>query len=330
MRENLSVLVTGGAGYIGSHVVLGLRERGVPTVVVDDLSTGMAEVIPPDVPFVRGEVSDCALVDRVLRKHAVTAIIHFAGKILVAESVTRPLHYYANNVSNTVSLIEAAVEGNVGCFIFSSSAAVYGEPSATPIPEDAPVRPINPYGASKAMAERILMDAAATHGIRYAILRYFNVAGADPAGRSGQMTRGATHLIKIASEVAVGKRERISVFGTDYPTPDGTCIRDYVHVCDLADAHILALDAIANGREGVVYNCGYGKGASVLEVLRAVETVIGKPLPTDYAARRAGDPSALVADADLIRRELGWSPRYGDLETIVRSAISWERRTASG
>lgn len=328
MTAKPSVLVSGGAGYIGSHAVWGLRERGVPTVVLDDLSTGSARLLPPDVPLVEGDVGDRALLHSTLSKFDISAVMHFAGKIVVAESVANPLLYYQENVVKTHALIDACVRAGIRYFIFSSSAAVYGEPDTVPIGEGALMHPMSPYGASKAMAERILIDASKAHGFTYLILRYFNVAGADALGRAGQVTPGATHLIKVACEVALGKRERLSVFGTDYPTPDGTCIRDYIHVSDLAEAHVLALERLADGGGSAAYNCGYGTGYSVLEVLRAVEAASGRPLNFHYAARRPGDPAIVVADASRIRRDLGWQPRLDRLDAIVKSSLAWEHRLA--
>jgi UDP-glucose 4-epimerase len=325
-----TVLVTGGAGYIGSHAVLALREAGLPVVVIDDLSTGRRDVLPADTPLVQGCVGDRALTAAVIADHRVGSILHFAGSIVVPESVEKPLAYYRNNTVNSHALIETAVNGGVERFIFSSTAAVYGMPDAMPVSEDAPTRPINPYGASKLMTETMLRDAAAAHGLKFAILRYFNVAGADPQGRSGQCSRIATHLIKIACQAATGRRDGLSVYGDDYPTPDGTCIRDYIHVADLAAAHVAALRDLLAGGDSMTLNCGYGRGYSVLEVLAAVERVHGAALKTQTAGRRAGDPPALVADADRIRRRLGWTPAHADLDEIVASALAWERRLETG
>ncbi len=325
MAARDAILVTGGAGYIGSHAVLALRDEGVRVVVVDDLTTGRRDAVPDGVPLIEGGAGDRALVGRVLAEHNVGAVMHFAGSIVVPESVDKPLAYYANNTVNSHALIETCVAAGVRRFIFSSTAAVYGMPEALPIDETAPTRPINPYGASKLMTEWMLRDTAAAHDFRCVVLRYFNVAGADPQGRSGQSSRVATHLLKIAAEAVVGRRSGITVFGDDYPTPDGTCIRDYIHVTDLADAHVRALEHLEAGGESTVLNCGYGRGYSVSEVLRAVERVVGQPLPIRMGARRPGDPPALVAQAARIRAVLGWRPRHDDLDRIVGSAIAWER-----
>ncbi|CAO3439877.1 UDP-glucose 4-epimerase GalE [Azospirillum doebereinerae] len=326
MKTGQTVLVTGGAGYIGSHAVLALVDAGRPVVVLDDLSTGRRAAVPGNVPFVQGDAADPALVGRVLRDHAVGSVMHFAGSIIVPESVERPLDYYRNNTLTSHSLIESCVRAGVERFIFSSTAAVYGMPERLPIDEDTPTRPINPYGSSKLMTEWMLRDAAAAHGLRPVVLRYFNVAGADPDLRSGQSTRVATHLLKIAAQVATGQRDELQVFGDDYPTPDGTCVRDYIHVSDLAAAHVAALEHLENGGAALTLNCGYGRGCSVRAMLDAVERVLGRPLPTRIAGRRAGDPPALVADAGRIGRALNWTPRFADLDGIVTTALAWERR----
>lgn len=320
------VLVTGGAGYIGSHAVLALREAGIGVVVIDDLSTGRRASVPEEVPLIEGDIGDGALVARVLRDHKVSAVMHFAGSIVVPESVIRPLDYYRNNTANTLTLIQAAVAEGVENFIFSSTAAVYGAAAQVPIPEDAPTNPINPYGASKLMSEWMLRDAARAHGLRTAVLRYFNVAGADPQGRSGQASPMSTHLIKIASEAALGIRPELAIYGDNYPTPDGTCVRDYIHVSDLADAHVAALRHLLGGGDSIILNCGYGHGASVREVVEAMERVLGQPLPVRIAPRREGDPPELVAGCARIREVLGWRPKYDDLLFIVATALSWERR----
>ncbi|HET8612689.1 MAG TPA: UDP-glucose 4-epimerase GalE, partial [Sphingomonas sp.] len=308
------VLVTGGAGYIGSHAVLALADAGWPVVVIDNLVTGFAWAVDPRATFVEGDVGDAALVGRVLAEHGVGAIMHFAGSVVVPESVSDPLKYYRNNTANSRTLIEAAVKGGVRHFIFSSTAATYGIPDESPVREETPTRPINPYGMSKLMTEIMLRDTAAAHPINTCALRYFNVAGADPAGRSGQSTAGATHLIKVANEAATGKRPHVSVFGADYATPDGTGVRDYIHVSDLAAAHLLALEAlIAEPRRSHTYNIGYGRGFSVLEVLDAVERVSGVAIDRRLEPRRPGDPDALVAANDAIVAAFGWRPRYDDL-----------------
>ncbi len=324
--QDETVLVTGGAGYIGSHAVLALRDAGVGVVVLDDLSTGVREAVPEGVPLRVGTVGDAALVDEVLTGHKVTAVMHFAGSIVVPESVENPLKYYRNNTLNSQVLIERCVHHGVGRFIFSSTAAVYGLPERLPVAEDAPTAPINPYGASKLMTESILRDCAAAYPLRYVALRYFNVAGADPEGRSGQSTPMATHLIKVACQAVLGRRGALSIFGEDYPTRDGTGVRDYIHVSDLAEAHVLALDHLARGGESLVLNCGYGHGYSVREVVEAVGAEAGRPVPVETAPRRAGDPPALVAAADRIRQVFGWQPRHDDLATIVATALAWERR----
>ncbi len=323
------VLVTGGAGYIGSHAVLALLDAGIEPVVLDDLSTGVREAVPSGVPFVRGSTGDAALLADLLRRRRVSAVLHFAASLVVPESVARPLDYWRNNVANTLTLAQACVEAGVRRLVFSSTAAVYGAPPSPLVDEDAPCAPINPYGASKLAAERALAAAAAAHGLSVVALRYFNVAGADPAGRAGQRRPGATHLIKVACEAALGKRPAVEVFGTDYPTPDGTGVRDYIHVTDLARAHVEALRHLMMGGGSLTLNCGYGRGHSVLEVLRAVERAAGRPVPARFAPRRAGDPPALVAHAGRVREALGWRPAFDDLDRIVASALAWEGREAA-
>ncbi len=322
-----SILVTGGAGYIGSHAVLALRDKGWPVVVVDNLSTGFRWAVPEDVPFVEADIGDASAMDALLSAHNIGAIVHFAGSIIVPESVEQPLKYYKNNTANTRTLLECAVNGGVSHFLFSSTAATYGIPQSVPISEDAPKAPINPYGMSKLMSEFMLADVARAHPLNFCALRYFNVAGADPQGRSGQSTAGATHLIKVAVEAALGKRDHVSVYGTDYATPDGTGVRDYIHVADLAEAHVLALEALmANPQQSLVLNCGYGRGFSVNEVLDAVDRVSGVTLKRHVEARRPGDPDALVADNRQILELLPWQPKYQNLETIVAHALAWERQ----
>jgi len=320
------ILVTGGAGYIGSHVVLALRDAGRAVVVLDDLSTGRRDLVPDDVPFVRGDVGDGALVRRVMAEHGCRAVMHFAGSIIVSESTREPLRYYRNNVAASQALIEACVEAGVESFVFSSSAAVYGMPERCPVDETAPTRPINPYGRTKLITEWALEDAIRAHGLRVAALRYFNVAGADPKGRSGECQPVASHLVKIAAQLAVGARGGMSIYGDDYDTPDGTCVRDYIHVSDLADAHLAALRHLEGGGESVTLNCGYGHGYSVRQVLDKVGEVLGRALPLSVAPRRPGDPPLLVADATRIGRVLGWTPKHDDLGKIVSSAITWERK----
>lgn len=325
--SNASVLVTGGAGYIGSHAVLALKGAGWSVAVIDDLSTGTREIVPDDVPFFEGSIADRALIDRILNEQDIGAIMHFAGSIVVPESVEKPLDYYRNNTLASHALISAAVAAGVTHILFSSTAAVYGSPERVPIDEDDPKEPINPYGASKLMTERMLSDASAAYPFNYGALRYFNVAGADAAGRTGQIGKGSTHLIKVAVEAAVGKRDHVAVYGTDYPTRDGTCIRDYIHVSDLAAAHVAALERlIAEPTENLVLNCGYGKGLSVLEVLDAVDRASGAPIKRVLEGRRVGDPSALVSSNGRILQLLDWRPAYDDIDTIVAHALAWERK----
>ena len=324
----MTVLVTGGAGYIGSHMVLELLDHGEDVVVLDNLSTGFDWAVAEPARLVEGDVGDEALVGALLRDFSVDAVIHFAGSIVVPDSVSDPLGYYHNNTVKSRALVAACIDAGVGQFIFSSTAAVYGTPRANPVYEDAPSEPISPYGSSKLMTEWMLRDTSIAHDFRYVALRYFNVSGADPKGRTGQSTPRATHLIKVACEVATGKRDHMAVFGRDYDTPDGTCVRDYIHVCDLAAAHSKALAHLRSGGEARVFNCGYGHGSSVLEVIAAVERACGDSLDARDAPRRAGDPAALVAGATAIRETLDWHPRYDDLDQIVRHALEWERKLA--
>ena len=323
----LPVLITGGAGYIGSHAVLAFRDAGWPVVVIDNLTTGFRSAVPADVPFVEGNVDDAALVAETIAAHGIRAIVHFAGSIVVPESVSDPLGYYLNNTVRSRALIAAGVAAAVPHFIFSSTAAVYGVPEVIPVREDSPTAPINPYGMSKLMTEAMLRDTAAVHPMNYAALRYFNVAGADPAGRAGQSTAGATHLIKIAAEAANGKRGHVSVFGTDYATPDGTGVRDYIHVSDLAEAHVAALEKlIADPATSYIMNAGYGRGFSVNQILDAVDRVTNMTLDRRIEPRRAGDPDALVADNARIMATVDWTPKRADLDGIVKDALAWERR----
>jgi UDP-glucose 4-epimerase len=324
----MTVLVTGGAGYIGSHMVLELVDAGERVVVLDDLSTGFRWSLPAEATLVTGDMGDQALVARTIEEHGVQAIAHFAAKIVVPDSVTDPLGYYLNNTVKSRALIEAAVRSGVRQVIFSSTAAVYGEPDVNPLPEELPLSPINPYGRSKLMTEWMLADAAKAHDLRYVALRYFNVAGADPKGRSGQSTPNATHLIKVAAQAALGQRPYLQVFGTDYPTADGSCVRDYIQVTDLARAHTAALAHLRGGGESLTLNCGYGRGFSVLEVIEVVKRVSGVDFEVRLAPRRAGDPAALVAKVDRIRERLSWTPRHDDLAGIVEQALRWERRLA--
>ncbi len=327
--NQVPIIVTGGAGYIGSHAVLALKDDGWPVAVIDDLSNGTREAVPADVPFYEGNIADRSLVDRIFREQQTQAVMHFAGSIVVPESVAEPLKYYANNTLASHSLISAAVEARVKHILFSSTAAVYGAPERVPIDEEDAKAPINPYGASKLMTERMLADASAAHPFNYGALRYFNVSGADPKGRTGQIGKGSTHLIKVACETAVGKRSEIAVYGTDYPTADGTCIRDYIHVSDLADAHVAALNwLVEHPDDNLVVNCGYGKGLSVLEVLDAVDRHTNLPLKRVMEGRRAGDPPELVAGNSQLTQKLGWKPRYADIDRIVGDALSWERKLA--
>lgn len=325
----MTVLVTGGAGYIGSHAALALLDGGREVVVLDDLSQGHRWAVPTGAAFVEGDCGDEDLVRRVIAEHDVTAIMHFAGSIIVPDSVIYPLEYYRNNTVNSRALLQVAVDSGVKHFIFSSTAGVYGEPKATPINEDFALKPISPYGTSKMMTEKMLADAAIAHDLRYVALRYFNVAGADPKGRSGQTSRKATHLIKIASQAATGTRPQMAIYGEDYETPDGTCIRDYIHVSDLANAHVLALEYLERGGESDVMNCGYGRGFSVREVIGAVKKVSGVDFEVELADRRPGDPAALIAAGDRIRQKLGWTPVHDDLDAIVRHALDWEHSLKS-
>lgn len=321
------ILVTGGAGYIGSHVVRMLTGAGRPVVVLDNLSTGFPDAVI-GAELVEGDTGDKALVSKVLADHNVETVLHFAAHTIVPESVEKPLKYYGNNTCCTRNLLECCSDAGVKHFIFSSTAAVYGIPEDSMCTEDSPLSPINPYGTSKLMSEMMLRDLGKATDMRHVILRYFNVAGSDPEGRIGQSTEKATLLIKVAAEVAVGKREQLYVFGTDYPTPDGTGVRDYIHVDDLADAHIKAVDYLAGGGSSVTLNCGYGHGYSVREVIDAVNRVNGAPIKVIEEARRAGDPPALVAKADRARELLGWTPRHDDLDFIVKTSLEWERKLA--
>ena len=322
----MTILVTGGAGYIGSHMVHALADAGERVVVLDNLSTGFDWAMPKAAALVVGETGDQALVSDVIARHGVDSIIHFAASIVVPDSVSDPLGYYRNNTANSRSLIECAVKGGVKRFIFSSTAAVYGNPDKVPVGEDDPVRPMSPYGSSKLMTEIMLRDAGAAHGLAHVILRYFNVAGADPALRTGQSTKGATHLIKVAVETALGLRPKMMVFGTDYPTPDGTCVRDYIHVSDLVRAHSDALAYLRGGGASTTLNCGYGRGFSVLEVIDTVKRASGVDFTVETAPRRAGDPACIVAASERIRATLGWRPQLDDLSTITRHALAWERK----
>jgi UDP-glucose 4-epimerase len=321
------VLVTGGAGYIGSHAVLALKDGGWPVVVIDNFTTGFRFAIPDGVPVYEGDIEDGALLARIFAEQGIKAVMHFAGSIIVPESVTDPLKYYHNNTAKSRALIAAAVAAGVPHMIFSSTAATYGVPEVSPVSEDTPRIPINPYGMSKLMTEFMLADVAKAHPLNYCALRYFNVAGADPQARTGQSTAGATHLIKVAVEAALGKRSHVDVYGTDYATPDGTGVRDYIHVSDLAAAHVLALEALmADPATSMTMNCGYGRGFSVLEVLDAVDRVTNQQIVRQMGPRRAGDPDSLISDNARIKRTLPWQPKYADLDVIVGHALAWERR----
>lgn len=327
MIHTCPVLVTGGAGYIGSHAVLALLDAGWPVTVIDNLTTGFRWAVPEGVPFYEGDIEDADLLARIFAEQKIGAVMHFAGSIIVPESVENPLKYYHNNTAKSRALIAAAVKAGVSHFIFSSTAATYGIPKVSPVTEDSDKAPINPYGMSKLMTETMLADVAAAHPINFCALRYFNVAGADPRARSGQSTAGATHLIKVAVEAALGKRAHVEVFGTDYATPDGTGVRDYIHVSDLAQAHVLALQQLmAEPAQSLIMNAGYGRGFSVLEVLDAVDRVTNSPIVRKLSPRRAGDPDALISDNRRIKATLPWQPLYADLDTIVQHALAWERR----
>ncbi len=322
----MTVLVTGGAGYIGSHMVYALVAAGERAVVLDNLSTGFDWAIAEGVPLIQGETGDQALVANIIKEHGVESIIHFAASIVVPDSVAEPLRYYKNNTVNSRALIECAVQGGVKHFIFSSTAAVYGNPARMPVTEDDLAAPMSPYGSSKLMTEIMLRDAGLAHGLQHVILRYFNVAGADPQLRTGQSTKGATHLIKVAVETALGRRPKMDVFGTDYPTSDGTCVRDYIHVADLAQAHLDALRYLRAGGSSVTANCGYGRGYSVREVIDTVKRVSGVDFRVDVSGPRAGDPAQIVASSDRARAVLGWKPQRDDLTAIVSDALAWERK----
>jgi UDP-glucose 4-epimerase len=326
MGDLMTVLVTGGAGYIGSHMVLALAEAGESVVVIDNLSTGFSTSLPEGVPLFIGDAADENLVEGVIAAHGVESIVHFAGSVVVPDSMRDPLGYYRNNTMTTRSLLNAAVKCGVNRFIFSSTAAVYGNPERMPVTEDALTRPLSPYGSSKLMTEIMLHDVAAAHGMNYVVLRYFNVAGADPHARIGLATAGATHLLKIAVEAATGQRAKIDVFGTDYPTPDGSCIRDFIHVSDLAQAHRAALSYLRNGGASTTLNCGYGRGYSVLETIEAVRRVSGRNFAVQTASRRPGDIMTMIADTGRIAATLDWTPQYADLETIAAHALAWEEK----
>ena len=319
-----NILVTGGAGYIGSHAVKMLGEQGHNLVVLDNLNKGFREAVLHG-QLIVGDTGDKKLVEKILAENDIDSVMHFAASTVVPESVLEPLKYYNNNTRNTLSLIECCVEADVKNFIFSSTAAVYGIPDIESVTEDTPTNPINPYGASKLLSEIILRDACAASGMKHAILRYFNVAGCDPDGKIGQSTPDATLLIKVAAEVAEGKREHLKIYGTDYPTSDGTGVRDYIHVNDLVDAHVKALDYLQQGGESQTFNCGYGRGYSVKDVVAAINSVYGQPIKVIERSRREGDPPALVADSEKLKRLTNWQPRFDDLNLIVKTALDWER-----
>lgn len=321
----MSVLVTGGAGYIGAHMTLALADAGEPVVVLDNLCTGFDWAVDPRATLVVGDIADQALVRRLIAEHDVTDIIHFAGSVVVPESVSDPLKYYRNNTAASRSLIEAAVDAGVPRFLFSSTAAVYGNVGDAPVTEDTPLQPVSPYGRSKLMTELMLEDVAAATGLKYGALRYFNVAGADPRGRAGQSTAAATHLIKAACQAALGLRPRLEIFGTDYPTPDGTCVRDYIHVTDLVAAHADLLAYLREGGDSAVVNCGYGRGLSVREVVDAVRAASGIDFEARESTRRPGDPAAIVANSVRLKQLVGWVPTHDNLQSIVTSAWEWEK-----
>ena len=321
----MTVLVTGGAGYVGVHMLLALLDAGEAVVALDDLSTGVDWLAPKEVPLIVADVGDEQAVAKVLKEHAIDEVIHFAGSILVRDSIEHPISYYTNNTAKTLQLLKVCVEQGVKRFIFSSTASVYGTPERVPISEQAPISSISPYGASMAMSERILTDVASAHDLSYMTLRYFNVAGADPSGRAGEIGK-PSHLVKVAAQIAVGARqEKLQIYGGDYPTPDGTAIRDYVHISDLADAHLAALERLRGGSPSATLNCGYGRGYSVYEVIEAFKRVTGSALPFEMADRRAGDPPQLIADNAAIRTVLNWRPRYDEIDFIVETALNWER-----
>lgn len=322
----MTVLVTGGCGYIGCHLVWALHDRGVPAVVLDNLSTGFDWAIPSEVMLARGDIGDGRLLDRLIREQDIDTVIHFAASSVVPDSVADPLGYYGNNTGKSRTLIAAAVRGGVKTFLFSSTAAVYGNPKIVPVREDAETKPMSPYGASKLMTEMMLADTARVHDLRYAALRYFNVAGADPSGRCGQSTAKASHLIKVACETALGLRPEVEVFGSDFETPDGTGVRDYIHVSDLVDAHLLILDQLRARNSNLVVNCGYGRGFSVLDVLGAVERAAGRQFPIRFSPRRPGDPAVAYASTELLQQTITWQPQWNDIDAIVGHALAWEKR----
>lgn len=330
MDNHPSIIVTGGAGYIGAHAVYALIDAGFNPIVIDNLSTGVESNIANQAVFYHEDIANTAAVKDIITKHNVTGVMHFAGSIIVPESVSDPEKYYRNNTINSLNLISLCLSLDVKAFVFSSTAAVYGEPEVVPITEASHLNPINPYGASKLMTEMMLQDMVSAHGgMNYGILRYFNVAGADPDLRCGQSGKNSTHLIKIASETAIGKRDKMSIFGTDYSTPDGTCIRDYIHVSDLADIHVKTMEHLLSNKENLIANCGYGHGYSVKDVINAVNKNAPSPITAIEDKRRAGDPEKLISSNEKIKSVLGWSPQYDDLNTIVKTAMDWERKISS-
>lgn len=326
----MSVLITGGAGYIGSHMTHHLLEAGEDIVVLDNLSTGVEKNLPKNISFACGDVADPLLVSKLIDTHKIDSVIHFAGSVVVPESVEKPLDYYANNTCGARTLIETCVRNGVANFIFSSTAAVYGSPPVIPVSEDGPTIPMSPYGRSKLMTEWMLQDTAAAHPLKFGILRYFNVAGADPKGRTGQSTPRATHLIKRACQVATGQASHLTIFGTDYDTPDGTGVRDYIHVSDLVDIHHRVLNHLRTGSQSLLINCGYGRGFSVREVAATVQRIAGKEIKIEEAPRRPGDLASVVANTGKLSKLLNWKPKYDDLDTIVTTALNWERKELDG
>lgn len=321
----MAVLITGGAGYIGSHVVYEFLDNGHDVVVVDNLSTGLKSLLPNDVPFYEGDVQNSDMMDRIFSSHHIDAALHFAGSIIVPESIENPLKYYQNNTTASLGLLQSCVKHKVKNFIFSSTAAIYGNNSLQLMKEEYAPDPGSPYATSKLMTEMMIRDTASAHGLNYAILRYFNVAGADPEGRTGYAKKNATHLIKVACEAAVGIRPYIDIFGTDYDTPDGTCLRDFIHVSDLANAHLKIYKHMTLQRVNKIYNCGYGKSFSVLDVIEVVERIAGVSIKRENKNRRAGDPVALIADSSLLKTETGWEPSYDSLDIIIKTALEWEK-----